>query len=167
MTMKLKQLDVYFVQETWLEGDVFDEIINGCHIFCHNGELGNHNFCGVAIILLPRYHMGWKAAGARPPITTNGTGEFAGCFISINVTLASNDQVGKQVQGKQGNKQLTLTLASVYHPCTKLGDDNTYLHFLDTLDTLLNKLPAKLELIMGADINSNIGKLNNLHSAKF
>jgi len=26
--MKLKGIDVYFVQETWLEGDVFDEIIN-------------------------------------------------------------------------------------------------------------------------------------------
>jgi hypothetical protein len=35
--MKLKQLDVYFIQETWLEGDVYDEIINGYHIFHHNG----------------------------------------------------------------------------------------------------------------------------------
>jgi hypothetical protein len=32
--MKLKHLYVYFVQETWLEGDVFDEIINGYHVFC-------------------------------------------------------------------------------------------------------------------------------------
>ena len=31
--MKTKSLDVYFVQETWLEGDVFDEIINGYHVF--------------------------------------------------------------------------------------------------------------------------------------
>ena len=51
-TMKLKQLDVYFVHETWLEGDVFDKIINGYLIFCHR-EIGNHNFRGVAIILLP------------------------------------------------------------------------------------------------------------------
>ena len=36
-TMKLKQLDIYFIQETWLEGDVYDEIINGYHIFHHNG----------------------------------------------------------------------------------------------------------------------------------
>ncbi len=28
-TMKLKEIDVYFIQETWLEGDVFDEAING------------------------------------------------------------------------------------------------------------------------------------------
>ncbi len=31
--MKTKSLDVYFVQETWLEGDVFDEVINGYHVF--------------------------------------------------------------------------------------------------------------------------------------
>ncbi len=43
-TMKLKGIDAYFVQETWLEGDVFDEIINGFHLFHHNGEVGHHNF---------------------------------------------------------------------------------------------------------------------------
>jgi hypothetical protein len=63
-TMKLKQLDVYFVQETWLEEDVFDEIINGYHVFCNNGKLDNHNFRSVEIILSPCYHEGWKAAGA-------------------------------------------------------------------------------------------------------
>jgi hypothetical protein len=165
--MKLKQLDVYFVQETWLEGDVFDEIINGYHFFHHNGKLGNHNFPGVTIILSPHYHEGWKAAEARPPTTTNANGEFAGRFISMNITLASNDHVGKQVQRKQGNKQLALTLASVYHPCMKTGDDDTYLQFLDTLDALLIQLPAKLEIIIGANINLNIGTLDDLHSTKF
>ncbi len=56
--MKLKQLDTYFVQETWLEGDVFDKIINGYHVFCHNGGLGYHNFCGVAIILSAHFYKG-------------------------------------------------------------------------------------------------------------
>jgi len=95
--MKLKQHDVYFIQETWLEGDVFDEVINGYHIFRHNGELGNHNFHGVAIILSPKYQEGWKAAGARPPITTDVTGEFAGIFISMNIKLASKNCGGKEV----------------------------------------------------------------------
>ena len=62
--MNPKQLDVYFLQETWLEGDVFGEVINGYHIFRHNGELGKHNLRGVAIILSPKHHEGWKAAGA-------------------------------------------------------------------------------------------------------
>jgi hypothetical protein len=53
-TLKLKGIDAYFVQVTWLEGDVFGEIVNGFHVFCHNGEIGHHNFRGVAIILSPR-----------------------------------------------------------------------------------------------------------------
>jgi hypothetical protein len=85
----------------------------------------------------------------------------------MNITLASNDRVGNQVQGKQGNKQLAPTLASVYHPCTKTGDDNRYPRFLDTLDALLSQLPAKLEIIIGANINLNIGTPDNLHSTKF
>jgi hypothetical protein len=36
-----------------------------------------------------------------------------------------------------------------------------------TLDALLNQLPEKLEIIMGANINSNIGTLDDLHSAEF
>jgi len=144
-TMKLKGIDVYFIQETWLEGDIFEEIINGYHVFRHNGGVGNHNFRGVAIILSPRYHEGWKAAGARPPITTDATGEFAGRFISLNVKLESNDRAGKTIRGKQGHKQLTLTLVLVYHPCTKTGKDELYLRFLETLNNLLGRAPAKSE----------------------
>jgi hypothetical protein len=73
----------------------------------------------------------------------------------------------KKVRGKQGDKQLALTLASVYHPCTKTGNDEPYLGFLETLDTLLGKAPAKSEIIMGADANLNIGTLDSLHFTKF
>ena len=162
--MRTKSLDVYFVQETWLEGDVFDETINGYHVFRHNGGKGNHNFRGVAIILSPQYYEGWKAAGAKPPLTTDATSEFTGQFISINITLNSYDRLGKQVCGKKGHKHLALTLASVYHPCTKNGADDIYLCFLGTFDSLLGTLPADNKIIMGADVNANIGKLDDLQS---
>ena len=114
--MKTKSLDVYFVQETWLEGDAFNEVINGYHDFRHNGRKGNHNFRGVAIILSPRYHKGWKDAGARPLLTTDVISEFAGRYISINITLSSHDRLGKQVHGKKGSKHLALTLACICLP---------------------------------------------------
>ena len=166
-TMKLKGIDVYFVQETWLKGEVFDKIINGYHVFRHNGGFGNHNFRGVAIILSSCYHKGWKAAGARPPTTTDATGEFAGRFISLNIKLESNDRAGKTIQGKQGHKQLALTLVLVYHPCTKTGEEEFYLQFLETLDNLLGRTPAKSEIVMGADVNSNIGKCDGIQSMEF
>ncbi len=166
-SMKTKSLDVYFVQETWLEGDAFDKVINGYHIFKHNGGKGNHNFHSIAIILSPQYYDGWKNAGARPPITTHAAGEFAGCYISINVSLKSYNKLGKQVCGKKGDKHLALTLASVYHPCTKTGLEDSYARFLNTLDTLPSKLPPNNEIIMGADVNANIGKLDELQTSKF
>ena len=48
---------------------------------------------------------------------------------------------------------------SVYHPCTKTGADDIYAHFLNTLDSLL--------IIMGADVNANIGKFDVLQSSEF
>ena len=63
--------------------------------------------------------------------------------------------------------QLNLALVSAYHPCTKTGDDDIYLRFLETLNMLLGQAPAKSEIIMGADVNSNIGKLDGLHSTEF
>ena len=164
--MKTKTLDVYFVQETWLEDDVFDEVINGYHIFRHNGELGKHTFRGVAIILSPRYYDGWKAAGAPPPITTDATGEFSGRYISLTIKLDSCDKRGKLVRGKNGAKSIILSLASIYHPCTKSGSDEVYMRFLETLDGLLDKLP-KSELIIGADINANIGRFDSMSAADF
>ena len=74
--------------------------------------------------------------------------------------------MGNYVCGKKGNKHLAFTLPSVYHPCTKTGADDIYARFLNTLDTLLSKLPADNE-IMGADVNANIGKFNGLQSSKF
>jgi hypothetical protein len=166
-SMKTKSLDVYFVQETWLEGGTFDEVINGYHIFRHNGGIGNHNFRGVAIILSPRYYAEWKDASARPLMRTDAARKFADQYISINMTLKSYNRMGKQVHGKKGNKHLALTLTSVYHPCTKTGSEDIYAHCLDTLDTLLSKLPEHNEIIMGVDVNANIGRLDELQSNEF
>jgi hypothetical protein len=75
--------------------------------------------------------------------------------------------MGKQVHGKKGNKHLALTLASVYHPCTKTGLEDIYACFLDTVDTLLSKLPTHNEIIMGTDVNANISRLDELQSRNF
>ena len=150
-----------------MEGDVFDEVINDYHVFQHNGGKGNHNFHGAAITLLPRYYAGWKAAGARPPITTDAASKLAGHCMSINVIHNSHDRMGKQDHGKKGDKHLALTLVSVYHPCNKTGSEGIYVCFLDTLDTLLSKLPTYNKIIMSADVNVNIGRSGNLQCSKF
>jgi hypothetical protein len=55
----------------------------------------------------------------------------------------------------------------VYHPYTITGDDETYMQFLNTVDTLIGKAPKYLEVIMGTHINSNIVNSNDIHGTDF
>ena len=103
--MKVKCLDVYFLQDTWLEDGEFDVDIGGYHIFCHNGPNGNHLHHGVAIVLSPCYYAGWKAAGTAPLITTNTVSEFVGCFIGITIKLESNNKIGLTIKRKRRKKR--------------------------------------------------------------
>ncbi len=107
-SMKVKCLDAYFLQDTWLDNDKFDVNIGGYHVFHHNGPNGNHLHHGVAIVLSPRYYAGWKAAGAAPPITTNTASEFMEHFIWITIKLESRDQRGRTIKGKKRRKKCHL-----------------------------------------------------------
>jgi hypothetical protein len=98
-SMKVKCLDVYFLQDTWLEDNEFDIDVGGYHVFHHNGQNGNHLHNGVAIVLSPCHYAGWKAAGAAPPITTDTASEFVGCFIGITIKLESRDKRGRTIRG--------------------------------------------------------------------
>ena len=82
----------------------------------------------------------------------------------INNSLTINEYL---VFTQKGNKHLTITLASVYHPCTKTGWEDIDARSLNTLDTLLSKLPADNEIVMGADVNASIGTLDKLQSSEF
>jgi hypothetical protein len=46
-----------------------------------------------------------------------------------------------------------ITLCSIYHPV----DDEEYENFNSTLSSLLNHIPQKSNIILGHDINANIG----------
>ncbi len=74
----IKCLNVYFLQDTWLEDDVFDIDVGGYHVFRHNGPMENQLCQGMTIVLSPLYYAGWKAVGAEPPTTTDATSDFVG-----------------------------------------------------------------------------------------
>ena len=65
--MKQQDIGAMCIQETWDEGDVFDEEINEFRIFRHNREPGeegrDHLFRGVALILSPKFNKAWRDAG--------------------------------------------------------------------------------------------------------
>ena len=111
--MKVKCLDVYFLQDTWLEDDKFDIDIRGYHVLHHNGPNGNHLHHKVAIVLLPHYFAGWKATGAAAQITTNTASEFVGHFIEITIKLESRDKRGHAIKGKKEEINVTCSIAVI------------------------------------------------------
>ena len=153
-TMAKKQIDAYFIQETWIEGDDFDTEVGGYHVFRHNGPLGSNLHRGVAIVLSPRYYAGWKAAGGKDPIVLAQEDEFVGRIIGLTIKLECRNSRGRKIKGgKQKRNSLVVSLVSAYHPCQS---DDEYSRFLDKMDTALQKLPRG-EIVIGADINANIG----------
>jgi hypothetical protein len=153
-SMKSKCLDVYFLQDTWLKDDEFDIDVDGYHVFRHNGPKENHHHHGVAIVLSPRNYAGWKAAGAAAPITTDTAGDFVGRFVRITIKLECCNRKGRSVKDRNKKEtSLVLSLVSAYHPCCT---DDDHARFLKIVDDLLSKLPPS-EIIMGADINANVG----------
>jgi hypothetical protein len=139
--MQVNDIEAWLVQETWLENDDFNTDIGSYHLFRHNSPVGttgrNHLFCGIAIILSPRYFLAWKAAGSPSPITPGSTGDFAGQFIGLNLKFDCFDSLGRRVKGKS----LSLFLASIYHPC----HNAPHKQFLETLSSILQKSPKKLQ----------------------
>jgi hypothetical protein len=153
-SMQSKCLDAYFLQDTWLEDDEFAIDVGGYHVFHHNGPKGNHLHHGVAIVLSPRYYAGWKAAGAAAPITTDTARDFVGRFIGLTIKLESCNRKGCSVKGRNKKEtSLVLSLVLAYHPCCT---DDDHAQFLDIVDDLLSKFPPS-EIVMGANINANVG----------
>ena len=66
---------------------------------------------GVTIILPPTAVTVWRAAGAKPPITTHLQSKFAGRFLGLKIQFPCFDQFDRRVRG-----ELKLFIASIYHP---------------------------------------------------
>jgi hypothetical protein len=152
--MAKKQINAYFIQETWIEGGDFDTEVNGYHVFCHNRPLGSNLHHGVAMVLSPRYYAGWKTAGGKDPIVLGQEDKFVGRIIRLTIKLECRNSRGRKIRGgKQKRNSLLVSLVSAYHPC---HSNDEYSRFLDKMDSVLQKLPRS-KIVIGADINANVG----------
>jgi hypothetical protein len=68
-TMKERGIDIYLLQETWLEGNFTRDIGEGCLLIHHGLEEAtcNRGTGGVGIILSKRAKEAWNKAGNPPP----------------------------------------------------------------------------------------------------
>ena len=122
-------------------------------IFRHNREereIGTRGRVpgGVAIIRSPIAVTAWRAAGAKPPITTHLQSKFVGRFLGLKLQFPRFDQFDRILRG-----ELKLFIASIYHPV----DASEHEQFNDTLSMLVNSVPKSLNFIGGHDVNANLG----------
>ena len=86
--MSIRKIDVYLIQETWLDGDYVSEIKS--YTLFHHGlkKKCSRCQCGVVIILSPTFLQIYKDSGSKPPITIteeNTIGRFIGISLTIKV----------------------------------------------------------------------------------
>ena len=149
-TMRRRKIDVYLVQETWLEGDGEEYK----HITIHNYTVFFHGnpekTCdrgrgGVAIFLSPRAAKAWEAASAHKPKIS---GNVAGCPRWMSIELRTFFEL----------KPRNITFISAYHPSTNTDDDEIeefYEKYPDFVQEITNN--DKTHLVIGCDANAQIG----------
>ncbi len=162
-SMKTKSLAVYFVQEMWLERDIFDEVINGSHIFRHNRGKGNHNFCGVAATLL----RGMESCRSKAPNNNWCCRQICRPLYQHKCDPQQPRQNGEASQREEGRQascpNTCICLPSVYQ--------DRFRRNICLLPWHTGYYPQQTtcpqQNIMGMDVNANIGRFDKMQSSKF
>jgi hypothetical protein len=151
------------LQETWCIGD-YEREIRGFLVLHHNYNEREPDWTGrerrgVAIILSPRFRKAYERAGSLPPIKTpQDNPRFKGCFIGVTLRFPNFDSYGKRIKGNS-----TFFLTSIYHPY----EPQHYDDFNDLVATLLSQSPPKATILIGHDINADVGTKLTPDSADF
>jgi hypothetical protein len=106
---------------------------------------------GVCIILSLTFDQAHKKNGRE--VIKLETGEnFEGRIIGVPLTFPNVDDNGKKIKG-----ELDITLCSIYHPV----DNIEFKNFNTILSSILMQLPPETNMILGHDINANVGSSAN------
>jgi hypothetical protein len=152
--MKNENWDAACLQETWrLRTD--DLYINNYHIFFQGNSTKINTrgqvMGGVCIILSSTFYQVHKKN--RREVIKLETGEnFEGRIIGVPLTFPNIDNNRKNIKG-----ELDITLCSIYHPV----DNIEFKNFNTILSLILTQLPPETNIILGHDINANVGTSAN------
>ena len=151
-----KRIHAYCVQETWQLHD-YMLTIRGYTVLHHGMDektqrLGRTS-AGVMIILGPDLTHAWTRAGKLEPITSSPISRFPGRMIGFTLSLPKFSNRPGDMYHRRAKGSIKLFLCSVYHPC----DPEEQKEFYDDLDNFIARQPRNSELLMGADVNCNVG----------
>ena len=137
-----RNLSVYCIQETWLDGNFVKEI--EVYTIFHHGlekKVCKRGQNGVAIILSPEFIIFYNKYGSKPqvnPTKTNNVefGRFLGLKLSISVKISMKGAFQKK---NKSNKMQTIILciSSVYHPTDRVLQSEFNDYFSSTSDSII------------------------------
>ena len=156
--MARKRIDVYYIKETWLDGD-FIRKIDWYAIFHHGlkEQTCSRGKNGVAIILSPTFSKYYKLSGSLPPVIPKeddiSMGRFIGIKLDLKVKILKKGAFRKKIIKFETIK---LFISSAYHPVHEKDqvDFNTF------LSSIYSSVPKSYFLASGQDMNANIGCKN-------
>ena len=151
--MAEKAIDVYMLQETHLAGD-FTSILPKGQLMIHHGPESQPTHGakgGVAIILSPEMTENWKRGGSiirRGGLLAGETTRLLGIDVEIKTVV--------RAKTKSKFKHLNLSLMTSYHPTSSYPKKDA-VTFNQQVSKVLDQVPEKNILILGADLNASIG----------
>jgi exonuclease III len=147
--MRRSNIDIYLVQETWLEGEgrEYEHVeINGYTAFFHGNATAtcSRGRGGVAIFLSKRAKKAWEDAGANKPLLS---GPIDGCARWMAIKLKTREP-----------KPRDLFVVTAYHPTTSGANEGASQDFYQKFDTFLeDSTHHQPTIIIGCDANSPLG----------
>ena len=154
--MRERRIHAYCIQDTWQLHD-YMLTIRGYTVF-HHGMIAKpqrqrRTSAGVTIILNPALTQAWARAGKLKPIISSPPSKFPGRMIGVTLSFPKflNRPTDNFEQKSKGSIKLFLCL--IYHPY----EFNEQREFYDELDHFINTRPRNSEILMGADVNFNVG----------
>ena len=139
-------VDVYLIQETWLEGDQDHWNINGITFFTHAPEKqsSGRGRGGLAIALSKRAMKAWERAGKKD-LLRHGVMDDTTRIMAIDLKVPA------------GNSFECITIFNVYPPSTHRNSEEVVEDFWTQLEDEIARTPKNSIPIVGGDINARIG----------
>ena len=105
------------------------------------------------IILGPNLTRAWARAGKLTPLQSSSSSKSPGRIIGVTLSFPNISNCLKDRYHHKAKGYIRLFLCSIYHP----HDHAELTEFYDEPESFISSRPRKSELLIGADINCNLG----------
>ena len=105
------------------------------------------------IILGPDLTCAWARAGKLTPLQSSPSSKLHSSIIGVTLSFPNVSNRPKDRYHHKAKVSIKLFLCSIYHP----HEHAEQTEFYDELESFISSRPRKLELLIGEDVNCNLG----------